>query len=99
MEERELPVDRAMKFTDKLLITALVMAFTTPAAPQNLLGMWLWGASMAAGVLMWSLIWEFTSHLADLTAFNEWVERWVREDTMAVLDWTSVKLYGEKLSE
>ena len=87
-----------MKFINKIFIVVFLQVFTTPnfsGAPFLVEGFLYFG--LAISTLFFALFWEFADQMAELTAFNEMAENWVKTRAMDLLDWSSMKLYGEKV--
>lgn len=88
-----------MKFINKLMLIAFLRVMTAPAIPAEAggLALSLYAILSATGIAAYAIFWEFAENMADLTALNELIEGKVREKTMDLMDWVSLKIHGEKI--
>ncbi len=79
----------------------LVMVLQLMTAPQFPEGtqmlQTIFGVVATIEVIFFTVFWEFVENFADLTAFNDLMEEKIKEQTMALMDWLSLKVYGEKI--
>jgi len=77
-----------MDFTDKLMLLAVLHILTQPVltAEVGSLVLSLWAIITGFTIFSYAIFYEFVAQLADLTAFNEFIEKKVRKKTMKLLE-------------